>query len=56
MLGGEWKFKVDEELPLRAVAKKLNTSTQTLRRRMKSFGIKARDKNHGRNNWWQTGG
>jgi transposase len=45
---------LDEELPLRAVAKKLNTSTQTLRRRMKSFGIKARDKNHGRNDWWQT--
>jgi len=45
---------IEEQLPIRAVAERLNISTSTLRRRMKSFGIKSRDKNHGRNDWWQT--
>ena len=48
------KLYWDDELPIRSVAEKLNISTATLGRRMKSFGIAARDKNHGRNDWWQT--
>ena len=48
------KLYIDHQLPLRSVAERLNISTSTLRRRMKSFDIQARDKNHGRNDWWQT--
>ena len=48
------KLYIDHQLPLRSVAERLNISTSTLRRRMKSFDIQSRDKNHGRNDWWQT--
>jgi len=48
------RLYVEERLPIRSVAERLNLSTSTLRRRMKSFSIKSRDKNHGRNDWWQT--
>ena len=46
------KLYIDHQLPLRSVAKRLNIPTTTLRRRMKSFDIQARDKNHGRNDCW----
>ena len=48
------KLYIDHQLPLRSVAKRLNIPTTTLRRRMKSFDIQSRDKNHGRIDWWQT--